>query len=861
MGRAAESRQIQARRDRSRTPATPAARALEGLLRPLEFAAAEDTAAAKDPLRGLEASVRNACAKVAGLRVPRDLQRTLARIERAFAEPLEGEPRRKAARRALEWLAPCLEPGWEERALDRRVDVLPGVGPKRAESLARRGLARIEDLLFHLPTRYDDRRSLVSVGELEVGLRATFIAEVLVADSTTGRGRGGRYRRILQAVVGDESGTVNLKWFRGGDALESQLVKGARVLVTGDVRRYRFSKELIHPDLEILSRPAKETGSPADAAESPEAPKPAGDPAAASKASAASGRGPAERLDFGELRRIVPQYPTPEGLPPRTLRGLIERALAEYGDLVAGHLPAELVRERKLPDAASALARVHDPDPDADPDDYRERRSPAHERLVLEELYLLELGLALRAQARARRPGIAIDVESDGVRRAPGRLPFALTGGQQRAWSEIRADLGRGQPMNRLLQGDVGCGKTAVAFLAAVAVAASGRQTALMAPTELLAEQHARTLGALASSAGDVVGGRPLSLRLLTASLARAETAEARRQLAAGEVDLVVGTHALVQEDVEFACLALGIVDEQHRFGVRQRRALAEKSRDGRVPHTLVMTATPIPRTLSLTLYGDLDLSVIDELPPGRQPVRTHLLRAGEGRRVVELVKETLARGEQVYVVYPLVEESEKVDLRDASESARRIQAAFPDHRVDLVHGRLDAGERADAMARFERGETAILVSTTVIEVGVDVPNATLMVVEHAERFGLAQLHQLRGRVGRGGRPGACVLVARSVSEDAEARLAALLETTDGFRIADADLRIRGPGEFLGTRQHGHLPDLRVADLVRDARWLAAAREAALASVRRDPGLCGAPALREAVEARWGERLDLAGVA
>jgi ATP-dependent DNA helicase RecG len=824
-----------------RAPSSPAARALEGLLRPLEFAAGPDPPAATDPLRDLEGAVRNACSRLEALRIPRDLRRTVERIRAAFAEPLEGEARAVAAGLALEWLSPCLEPGWEERALDRGVEVLPGVGPKRAESLARRGLARVEDLLFHLPTRYDDRRSLSGVGDLEVGRRATFIAEVLVADFSTGKGRGGRYRRIFQAVVGDESGTVNLKWFRGGDALESQLVKGARLLVTGDVRRYRFSKELIHPDVEVLARP------------------PTPDTKDGAKSAPASAPVPA--ASWGDLRRIVPEYPTPEGLPPRTLRGLIERALAEYGDLVGGHLPPALVRERRLPGAAEALARVHDPDPDADPDDYRERRSPSHERLVLEELYLLELGLALRREVRTHQPGIAIDVASEAVAGAPERLPFELTGAQRRAWEEIRADLGRPRPMNRLLQGDVGSGKTAVAFLAAVAVAASGRQTALMAPTELLAEQHARTLERLAADAPPLVGGRPLAITLLTSSLPRSEASRRKRALAEGEVDLVVGTHALVQEDVSFASLALGIVDEQHRFGVRQRQALAEKTRDGRVPHTLVMTATPIPRTLSLTLYGDLDLSVIDELPPGRQPVQTHLLRAGEGRRVMERVRETLGRGEQVYVVYPLVEESEKIDLRDASESARRIQAAFPDVQVDLVHGRLDAEQRAEAMARFERGETSILVSTTVIEVGVDVPNATLMVVEHAERFGLAQLHQLRGRVGRGRRAGACLLVARSISEDAEARLAAMLETTDGFRIADADLRIRGPGEFLGTRQHGHMPDLRVADLVRDVRWLAAAREAALDTVRRDPLLGRSPVLRSAVERRWGERLDLAGVA
>jgi ATP-dependent DNA helicase RecG len=378
-----------------------------------------------------------------------------------------------------------------------------------------------------------------------------------------------------------------------------------------------------------------------------------------------------------------------------------------------------------------------------------------------------------------------------------------------------------------------------------------------MAPTELLAEQHARTLARLAQAAGPEAG---VCVRLLTSSLPRAEADAARRELAEGTATLAVGTHALLQETVAFRSLGLVVVDEQHRFGVRQRAALASKGDGAAAPHALVMTATPIPRTLALTVWGDLDLSVLDELPPGRTPVVTLLVRAGEGRRVFALLREAVARGEQAYVVYPLVEESENVDLRSASESAERIRAALPGVRVDLVHGRLDAAERAGAMARFEAGESQVLVSTTVIEVGVDVPGATLMIVEHAERFGLAQLHQLRGRVGRGERPGTCVLVARGTSEDSEARLAALLETTDGFAIAEADLRIRGPGEFLGTRQHGRLPDLRVADLVRDARLVSAAREAALAALRADPGLRRSGALLRAVEARWGERLALAGV-
>ncbi|MAE94839.1 MAG: ATP-dependent DNA helicase RecG, partial [Deltaproteobacteria bacterium] len=426
-----------------------------------------------------------------------------------------------------------------------------------------------------------------------------------------------------------------------------------------------------------------------------------------------------------------------------------------------------------------------------------------------------------------------------------------LTGAQERAWAEIRADLARPHPMSRLLQGDVGSGKTAVAALAAVAAARAGHQSALMAPTELLAEQHERTLRTLLEASG-------LELGLLTASAPAA--AEVRARLAAGEVDLVVGTHALVQREVAFARLALVVIDEQHRFGVLQRAALAAKTPDRRSPHTLVMTATPIPRSLALTLYGDLELSVIDELPPGRSPVTTTLARGGEGEQVARLVRETLDRGEQVYVVYPLVEESEKLDLRAATESTERIRSAFPDVTVDLVHGRLDAAARGEAMARFRRGETQLLVSTTVIEVGVDVANATLMVVEHAERFGLAQLHQLRGRVGRGERPGACVLVARGGGEDSEARLSAMLATTDGFRIADADLRIRGPGDFLGTRQSGKLPDLRFADLVRDARLVSLAREEARATVEVDPGLRRAPALARAVQIRWGGRLALVDV-
>jgi ATP-dependent DNA helicase RecG len=623
-------------------------------------------------------------------------------------------------------------------------------------------------------------------------------------------------------VVSDGTGTINLKWFRGGESIAKQVRKDAWLLVTGEVKRYRFSKEIVHPELEFLAGP--EVG---------------------------EGRG------SESLRSVVPDYATPEGLHPRSLRRAVQRAVAEYADLVADQLPAPLARELGLPCAADALRALHHPGVDADVAALREGRHPARTRLVLEELYLLEVGLALRRAERGREPGVAIQVSGPRATAAPESLPFVLTGAQRRAWREIQRDLSRPHPMSRLLEGDVGSGKTAVAFLAAVAVAESGHQTALMAPTELLAEQHARTLDRLSRSSGEAAR---LRTALLTASVPRAEAEPLRADLAAGRVDLVVGTHALLQEAVGFRSLAFVVIDEQHRFGVRQRAALAAKAAEGKPPHTLVMTATPIPRTLALTVWGDLDLSVIDELPPGRHPVATRLLRAGEGERVMRLLRETVERGEQVYVVYPLVEASESLDLRAATESCERIRAAFPLLTVDLVHGRLDAASRARAMARFEAGETQVLVSTTVIEVGVDVPNATLMIVEHAERFGLAQLHQLRGRVGRGARPGTCVLLARGATEDSEQRLAALLRTTDGFEIAEADLSIRGPGEFLGTRQHGRVLDLRLADLVRDARLVARAREAALETVRGDPELGRDPELRRRVTARWGERLELAGV-
>ncbi len=790
--------------------------AIAALLRPLEFAA-RDGFAQLGRVRDLERTVSQAAEAAAELAIPPEAKADLKRIAKSFAAGGEAdlEPRVSAAIEALRTFA---DPSWSEQQLAHSTVILPGLGPKRAEKLARRGLASVADLLFQLPVRYDDRRSLQSVGSLEVGRRATFVARVLGCAFSAQRGR---FRgRVFEALVGDDSGTISLKWFRGGDSIAKQVKKDALLLITGDVKRYRFDKELAHPEISVL----------ADATCAHDA--------------------------VGELRSLTPEYATPEGIHPRGLRRAVAAAVERYSDLVTGHLPADLVAKLELPSPGEALRALHAPPVDVDAAQLAAGATPARARLVLEELYLLELGLALRGSQRAAEPGTPI-ARGRRCAAAAAALPFALTAAQQRALGEILADLARAHPMNRLLEGDVGCGKTVVAYLAAVAVAESGCQSALMAPTELLAEQHEATLCALARATGDAGG---LRIARLAASVPSDEAARIRRALAAGEIDFAIGTHALIQQAVDFRALAFAVIDEQHRFGVAQRAALAAKAAHGNPPHMLVMTATPIPRTLALTLYGDLDLSVIDELPPGRSPTKTLVFRAGEGQQIADLLRETTARGEQVYVVYPLVAESEKIDLRAASESAEKIRAAFPKLNVDLVHGQLDAAARNAAMARFASGVTQVLVSTTVIEVGVDVANASLMIVEHAERFGLAQLHQLRGRVGRGRAPGTCALVVRGFGEDSEARVRALLETTDGFAIAEADLKIRGPGEFLGTRQHGHLPDLRIADLSRDARQIAIAREAALKTVRRDPHLRSNASLARAVQARWGSRLSLIGV-
>jgi ATP-dependent DNA helicase RecG len=566
-----------------REAGSPAESAIHAVLAPLQFASPERIAS-------FEKVVEQAAERASHGAVPRELRDVLRRVRDQFRRPLEAGERRAAAEHALALLAPFAGADYAPRALAQSPRVLAGLGPRRAEQLARRGIHTVEDLLYRLPAGYDDRRSLARVDDLVVGARVTFAARVLDCGFAGWRGRGGRGGRMFEAVVGDESGAIKLKWFRGGDAIEKTVRKGALLLVTGEVKRYRFDREIQHPEVEALAEPGA-----------------AGEEAAAPK-------------------RIVPRYATPEGVHPRALRRAVAQAVAEYADLVIGRLPEKLAAERKLPPPAEALRALHAPGLDADVEALAAAGTPAHERLILEELYLLELGLALRRSEKLRAPGIAMRCDGPRLRTALRQLPFALTGAQQRAWRELARDLARAHPMSRLLEGDVGSGKTVVAYLAAVAVAESGHQTALLAPTELLAEQHHRTLRRLVGSGG-------LRVELFTASAAPGHAERIRMELAAGEIDVAVGTHALLQDTVTFRSRGLVVVDEQHRFGVRQRAALRGAGEDGAQPHTLVMTATPIPRTLAMTLHGDLDLTVLDELPAGRLPVKTLLARPARDAR------------------------------------------------------------------------------------------------------------------------------------------------------------------------------------------------------------------------------------
>jgi ATP-dependent DNA helicase RecG len=677
-----------------------------------------------------------------------------------------------------------------------------GVGPQRAKLLDKKGLRTVEDALFFLPTRHEDRTRLTPLRALQVGEVVTCAGTIAGISPPP----PGRPRAPLVLLLRDASGYGTATIF-GRGWLTRVFQRGQKLVLHGRGARFKDKLTLQVQDWEL--------------AES----------------------GDDEPIHAGAL---VPVYSTTEGLHQRTLRSLMYQLVERYVADVVETLPEALRRRRGLIPIGEALAGAHFPQSEA-------QAAAARRRLAYEDFLLLQLGLAILRSRTTRAQGIAMNPPGALVARLRAGLPWTLTGAQERVWDEIRRDMAAPYPMHRLLQGDVGSGKTIVAALAVLTAVEAGRQAAVMAPTEILAEQHVMTFARLLQPLG-------VPVTLLTAALKGRERAARRAAVAAGEIGCVVGTHALVQEAVEFRNLGLVVIDEQHRFGVAQRARLKAK---GESPDVLVMTATPIPRTLALTLYGDLDVSVLDELPPGRKPIRTEARPESGRSRIYAFLREQVAAGRQIYVVYPLIEESEVMDLKAATDMARRLQhEVFPDLVVGLLHGRLPFEAKDEIMRRFKAGEIHVLVSTTVIEVGIDVPNASVMLIEHAERFGLSQLHQLRGRVGRGPWKSFCILLTSGrLGEDAERRVKAMTETNDGFRLAEVDLQLRGPGEFFGTRQSG-LPEFRVADLLRDAALLEEARRDALGIVAADPEL-RAPeqrGLRQALLTRWRGKLALASV-
>jgi ATP-dependent DNA helicase RecG len=693
---------------------------------------------------------------------------------------------------------------------------LKGVGPRRAELLAKRGIRTFEDLLGYLPFRYEDRIRFAKISEIAPGQVYTVEAQVLSGSLVRyARARGGMYHLLVR----DDSGSLACKFFHGS-YLEGKFNAGQRIVLHGktDLDPNRPGRiEMINPEYELL------------------------------------GSGEADSTEVG---RIVPIYEAIASVTSRVMRRIIYRALENLEGTLPDPLPAELLSRHKFPSRGEAIRFVHFPPRTESIEALNSFRSLAHQRLIFEEFFFYQLSVAMRRRAAQQQAGIAFRVREPAIREAIKRvLPFKPTEAQKRALGEIAADLERPVPMNRLLQGDVGSGKTIVALEAAAIVIENGFQVALMAPTEILAVQHYLAARKIFARAG-------YRVELLVSGLKPAEKRAALERVRAGAAQLVAGTHALLEPQVEFARLGLVIVDEQHRFGVLQRKELMEKAA---APDVLVMTATPIPRTLSLTLYGDLDISVIDQMPPGRVPIETRWSSEAHLPGVWEFLRREIAAGRQGYIVYPVIEQSKSVEsqrsLKAAMVEYERLQmAVFPERKIGLLHGRMKSEEKEDVMERFRRGELDLLVTTTVIEVGVDVPNATVMVIEHAERFGLSQLHQLRGRIGRGGEKGTCILVApKTPGEDARARLETMVRTTNGFEIAETDLKLRGPGEFFGTRQHGEL-GFHVASPLRDFDLLELARREALLLTETPGAEPARKRLLSQLPQEWQRRYRLASV-
>lgn len=688
-------------------------------------------------------------------------------------------------------------------SLDDSVQFVRGVGPARANEFEKLGVRTVRELIEHFPFRHELKPRSVPIGDLTLGVVATVVGELRNV-----RSQGSFGRSSVTAKLVDGTGTVRVRWFHSA-YLAERLHHGSIVRLTGQVDVYRDEASLTNPEWTLVE----------------------------------DDDDPFER----DVDRYEPIYPATAVLPSRQIARIIDGVLDPAIEALTDFLPEAVRVRRGLPPLRTAILRYHRP---TTPDDV----PVARRRLAYDELLLCQLGVQISRERARANSGTEPIVTSDEVdRRIRGRLPFALTGGQNQAVAEIRADLARPRAMNRLLQADVGAGKTAVAVYAALAAIANRRQVAVLAPTEVLAAQHLAKIERYLAGSRVRIGG-------LTGSTTKAVRASLLRSLAAGDVDLIVGTHALLEPDVRFRELGLVIIDEQHKFGVEQRSILRKK---GRSPHTIVLTATPIPRTLAMTVFGDLDVSTIREPPPNRRPVETTLVAPEQEEAAWRMVRERLAAKEQAYIVYPLVEESETLPLKAATVEVEALATGqLAGFRIELLHGRMKPSEKAAVMARFRNGETQALVSTTVIEVGVDVPNATVMVIQHADRYGLSQLHQLRGRIGRGTKDSCCLLMTDKEGASSFGRLRILCETSDGFRIAEEDLRLRGPGELLGTRQHG-IPAFKAADLIGDFDLLEQARDDAAEILQNDKSLAQPEhaSLRAELRRRYQGALGLIDVA
>jgi len=691
--------------------------------------------------------------------------------------------------------------------LDASVTTLPGVSTAYTTRLEKLGISTVGDLLHHYPHRYDDYTALKSISQLQFGEDATVVGTIWETRTRPTRAGGS----LITSVIADASGTVEAVWFNQ-PYLVKQLRAGRRIVLSGKIDEHLGRLRLQSPAWEPLEKELIHTG------------------------------------------RLVPVYPLTRGITSRWLRKLIKRVVDHWTPRLQDYLPESVRSRAGLMDLHKALREIHFPDS-------HESAAEARRRMSFDEFFFIQLGMLSRRQQWQKQAAAPLPADESLLSSFLGSLPFELTAAQERTLHQILADLDRSEPMSRLLQGDVGSGKTVVATAAALMAVAQGKQVALMAPTEILAEQHHRTVLDLLAGMGEDGLPRPVSVELLTGSVPKPDRTRVYATLASGETDIVVGTQALIQRNLTFHDLALVIVDEQHRFGVLQRSTLRGK---GSAPHMLVMSATPIPRSLALTLYGDLEISVIDELPPGRQPIVTRWLLPRERERAYAFVRSQVEKGRQAFILYPLVQESDKIEARAAVEEYERLQKTiFPQLRLGLLHGRMKAREKDEIMARFRAGEIDVLVSTSVIEVGIDVPNATVMLIEGADRFGLAQLHQFRGRVGRGAHQSYCLLLSDNASPDDPntrqtwERLKAIEDSQDGFVLAEKDLDLRGPGDFFGVRQSG-LPALRLASLS-NVRILEEARAEALDLYQQDPALMQPEhrPLAEQVARFWHDKGDL----